>query len=307
MLRLPECRAFNLDKNGDDWKQQDFPEDVRWKWRQSEDMFIVRISDYGLECFRKNPRVILADATHKSNKHNFTLTTCHSYNERQEARVVFSVLSPTECERAYEVGFSCLQGQAKTSFDKIKHIISDLAHSPVLGYEKVAQKPIEYWTPCQWHFQQAMIRNLSKSSDQYKEIMEMQRERRPIWFDWRLRVHSRRYGKDSYFQVNYGYNGKVAQPHQWAKCFNYTHPGTSMACEAYHRGACQMKTCHLNKVRPAALGQSSRLCVYFVRSSSCNLFLSWQHSSYSFSPPASGTAKNTFNKTLGLTYCRTLY
>ena len=33
---------------------------------------------------------------------------------------------------------------------------------------------------------------------------------------------------DSYFQVNYGINGKVAKPATWAKCYTYTHPGTTM-------------------------------------------------------------------------------
>ena len=68
MLRLAECRAFNLDKNGDNWRKLDFPEDVHSKWRESEDMFIVRISDYGRQCFRENPKAIMADATHKTNK-----------------------------------------------------------------------------------------------------------------------------------------------------------------------------------------------------------------------------------------------
>ena len=59
MLRLPECRAFNLDGEGDGWRKLDFPEDVRWKWKESPDSFILRVSDYGLECFKRNPRAIL--------------------------------------------------------------------------------------------------------------------------------------------------------------------------------------------------------------------------------------------------------
>ena len=105
----------------------------------------------------------------------------------------------------------------------------------MLGYEKVAQKPIEYWTPCQWHLRRAILRNMVKSSDEYQEIDEMLKERRPIWFDWRLKAHERRYTKNSYFQVNYGYGGKIAKPHQWGKCFNFDRPGTTMACEAYHK------------------------------------------------------------------------
>ena len=45
------------------------------------------------------------------------------------------------------------------------------------------------------------------------------------------------------------------------------------------------------------LVRSSRFCVYFFSSSSCNLFLAWQQSSQ----PANGTANKTFNRTLGLT------
>ena len=57
---------------------------------------------------------------------------------------------------------------------------------------------------------------------------------------------------------------------------------------------------HISIQRPA-LGRSSRFCVYFFSSSSCNFFLAWQQSSCSISPPASGTAKKTFNRTLGQT------
>ena len=146
-------------------------------------------------------------------------------------------MSPTECATAYEHGFECLKSLDESSFAKMKHLISDFAHSPLLGYEKVAKKPIEHWTTCQWHYKEIMKRNLSRTGDQYHEVMEMLRERRPIWLDWRLRVHRRRYGPDSYFQENYGYDGKVAKPHQWSNCYNYSHPNTSMAAEAYHRSA----------------------------------------------------------------------
>ena len=49
------------------------------------------------------------------------------------------------------------------------------------------------------------------------------------------------------------------------------------------------------------LGRSSRFCVYFFSSSSCNVFLAWQQSSWIISPSSSGTAKRAFNRTLGLT------
>ena len=74
----------------------------------------------------------------------------HCFNSRQEGRVVGSVMSPTECASAYEQLFLSLQELDETSFNKIKHAISDFAHSPVNAYEKVAKKPIEHWTPCSW-------------------------------------------------------------------------------------------------------------------------------------------------------------
>ena len=51
------------------------------------------------------------------------------------------------------------------------------------------------------------------------------------------------------------------------------------------------------RIQRPALGRSSRFCVYFFSSS----FLAWQQSSCSIRLPASGTAKKTFNRTLGLT------
>ena len=84
----------------------------------------------------------------------------------------------------------------------------------------------------QWHFKEIMKRHFSSSdSDQYHEIMNMQRVRREDILENLLKIHARRHGKNSYFQENYGNNGKVAKPRTWAKCYNYTHPGTSMLSE----------------------------------------------------------------------------
>ena len=55
---------------------------------------------------------------------------------------------------------------------------------------------------------------------------------------------------------------------------------------------------HANTKWKGGKSTTSRLCVYSFSSSSCNFFLAWQQST---SPTASGTAKKTFNRTLGLT------
>ena len=72
-----------------------------------------------------------------------------SFNSRQEARVVVTILSPEECADAYEKGFLMLKSLELSSWNKLRHIISDFQHSPTLGYEKVEGKPIEVWTGCE--------------------------------------------------------------------------------------------------------------------------------------------------------------
>ena len=131
VLWLPESVCFNLDKQGAEFRKENFPHEIQAKWRQSDESFIARISDYNRQNFRANPITIIADASHHTNKHNWyvfwsifysyfpylkhfassshsifrQLLTCHSYNARQEGRVVLSIISPTESFHGYLHGF----------------------------------------------------------------------------------------------------------------------------------------------------------------------------------------------------------
>ena len=76
VLRLPETRSFNLDKNL--WTKDCFEDDpeILAKWRPSDEMFIVRISEYGRKNFRSNPNQLVADSSHKTNSAGWQ--GCHS-------------------------------------------------------------------------------------------------------------------------------------------------------------------------------------------------------------------------------------
>ena len=71
VLWLPESVCFNLDKQGPEFKVENFPHEIQAKWRKSDESFIARISDYNRKNFRSNPRTIIADASHHTNKHNW--------------------------------------------------------------------------------------------------------------------------------------------------------------------------------------------------------------------------------------------
>ena len=42
-----------------------------------------------------------------------------------------------------------LKSLAPRSWEKVRQIISDFAHSPKLAYENIEGKPIEVWTACE--------------------------------------------------------------------------------------------------------------------------------------------------------------
>ena len=42
-----------------------------------------------------------------------------------------------------------LKSLAPRSWDQVRQIISDFAHSPKLAYENIEGKPIEVWTGCE--------------------------------------------------------------------------------------------------------------------------------------------------------------
>ena len=71
VLWLPESVCFNLDKQGPEFKKENFPLEIQAKYRKSDESFIARISDYNRENFRYNPYTVIADASHHTNAHNW--------------------------------------------------------------------------------------------------------------------------------------------------------------------------------------------------------------------------------------------
>ena len=69
ILMWEETRCFNFDKAG--WKKEVFHEQIQQKHRDSDEMFVCRISEYGRKNFRVNSGTIICDASHNTNKNNW--------------------------------------------------------------------------------------------------------------------------------------------------------------------------------------------------------------------------------------------
>ena len=71
---------------------------------------------------------------------------------------------------------------------------------------------------------------MPQDSEQYNYIMNMQKEKNEEIFKWKLNNFSTVFD-DDWFLFHYGENGKIAKPHNWARCYNLFHPMTSMVAE----------------------------------------------------------------------------
>ena len=74
----------------------------------------------------------------------------HSLNARQEGRVVLSIVSESESQTTYLHGFRELKLLESEHWSRLKMIISDFKHSPILAYQKLEGRPIEHWCGCEW-------------------------------------------------------------------------------------------------------------------------------------------------------------
>ena len=90
---------------------------------------------------------------------------------------------------------------------------------------------IPHQTACNWHFLQAVSRRLGKDADEVNMIKEMQKQTDKTTLEHMLKEHAHLYGANSYFQENYGMEGKVAKPENWAKVYSLGGPETSMVAE----------------------------------------------------------------------------
>ena len=88
---------------------------------------------------------------------------------------------------------------------------------------------------CEWHFHEIMKRRFSgptKDPTQYEKIMQMQKVCSPEVFETLFKFFLEEYGGD-YFEECYGHKGSVATPKNWARCYNYSVPSTSMQAEVH--------------------------------------------------------------------------
>ena len=69
VLLWEETRCFNFDKAG--WKKEAWPLEIQHKWRSSDEMFVLRVSQYGLKNFIANPRSLVCDSSHNTNRNNW--------------------------------------------------------------------------------------------------------------------------------------------------------------------------------------------------------------------------------------------
>ena len=74
------------------------------------------------------------------------------FNTYYSNKIPYSIWVPTPVQTLYvhdPIGFSMLKTLNPTSWDKVRHLISDFAHSPNLAYEKIEGRQIEQWTACE--------------------------------------------------------------------------------------------------------------------------------------------------------------
>ena len=101
LFRDPEIRGFNIDGQ---WPKEDWPEDIQLKHYESPVHGIIRISEMGRRYFRENPKTLVVDGTHKTNRSDWILSTGHAYTCYQQGRPIFNVFSETENTESYYQG-----------------------------------------------------------------------------------------------------------------------------------------------------------------------------------------------------------
>ena len=112
---------------------------------------------------------------------------------------------------------------------------------------------------CDWHFQENLKNNLAKDyPEEYKWIADMQRTSNEKVFKWMWDKYVAEHPDGTWFLEQYGENGKIAKPVNWANCYNMYHPSTSMVSLSYfNKITLNQYTQSVNRWRKVIIGRES--------------------------------------------------
>lgn len=134
----------------------------------------VYASEFMLEQFRQQPGTLFVDGTHGTNRSEYSLITLLVADSRGEGMPIMQVVAKSECKDAIVPALRILARLAPESVDKVKVLLSDMAHSFINAWREVFPSSEAQHVVCAWHLLNAWKRELlPHHADFYKGLCRL--------------------------------------------------------------------------------------------------------------------------------------
>ena len=224
------------------------PAEIAGKEIQTTDgnVMLAFCSERQLQIFKDNPRNIYVDGSHNTNQAGYPLVTVMVPNKFGIHEAVFQAVVEHENKDMIKHVFEELRKLAPEECAQVKTLTSDLFQGYIDAFREVVgdngpDHRVRY-IPCKWHVERAWTNNI-KSDRLLGDLKALILEPNQNIFEARLAQLEEKYlnspvGNEErewdYFKRNYGHEGVVVKPKQWARSYTSGAISHNLHIEAYH-------------------------------------------------------------------------
>jgi hypothetical protein len=206
-------------------------------------VFMFSMSDNQQEVFCQNPRVLMMDSTHGTNRHGLLLLTGSVLDERGTNVDVFQAMISTENEDQVTSALKIMKSMEPEACSNVDTLTSDLNRAHVNSFKDVINPNVNF-VACGWHVEKAWKKRLSSHCKPLLQaIRKLKLQPDVTKFHEKYDVLELKYMQGTavekkagdYFATNYGRDGIKAVPKERARCYTAGSISHNLFPERYHR------------------------------------------------------------------------
>jgi hypothetical protein len=192
----------------------------------SDEPVVVIMSEENRKIFREHPESLAGDSTHDTNRAGLLLGSLMVYNDQGEGVSIMQSLFKTESATNVKWMFDTLLELEPEAFMKITSLTTDMNNAWKNALLSVLERDVNF-IKCSWHVDEAWKKRMDE--EMFHEIRDTLRlEGTENGFHVQYSLLQEKYRKRGtpaqkkaweYFVDNYGYQGKITKPLEWARCF----------------------------------------------------------------------------------------
>ena len=203
------------------------PEELKHKEVAVEEdkLFFCYMSEEQRELFRKFPKHLMMDSTHKTNRHGLLYGSVMVLDSRGAGLPIMHYLVESESNSSVKPALQSLALLEPEACQRTKTCASDL--NPVfIKQARSIINPNLRFIPCAWHIDRRWAARMKHLKPMLKEVRDLRQETdiQEFWAKYETlggmyRASAKKAERDAwkYFEQGYGRGGTESKPEDWAR------------------------------------------------------------------------------------------